>query len=540
MTPVAPDPVIAGLATLARRNARHHPAGGRRRWERFAAELLLGAAAGGVLWTAFPPVAFWPSAPIAVLVLTLAVRRSAAPRSYSDRLLRRIGRAAGVGFTAGLAFFVPLLSWLTTVTPLAWLVLAVAEAGYFAALGAALASIRRLPGWPVWAACLWVAEELIRDRWPLGGFTWGRLAFSQPDTPFTGLAALGGAPLVSFAVAVTGGLLAWAFVAFRHRATTSAIVAVLVAAAIPALATGSPRPTKGTPLQVAVIQGNVPHPGTHFLGRAQQVLTNHLRETAVLETGVQTGRWKAPNLVIWPENASDVDPLQTASARTAIQQAADELGVPLLVGAVVDAGPDHLRNEGIVWQPRTGPAASYAKRHLVPFGEYIPWRGLVSHLTSLVNLVPWNFLPGDGNGVLDTGAARLADVICFEIAFDDTVRSGVVGGGQLIVVQTNNATYMHTAEPAQQLAMSQLRAVEHGRAVVVASTSGISAVISPDGRVVARTAQLTPAVLDETVPLRSTLTVADRLGAAPEWVLGILGLLAVLIGLVTERLRQRE
>src|SRR6185437_4295387 len=182
---------------------------------------------------------------------------------------------------------------------------------------------------------------------------------------------------------------------------------------------------------------------------------------------------------------------------------------PMLVGAVLDAGPDHVTNTGIVWSPTTGPGESYTKRHLVPFGEYIPWRGFVSHLTDLTTLVPENFLPGHTVGALDVGPTRIADVMCFEIAFDDAVRSGVTHGGRIIVVQTNNATYMGTAETEQQLAMSQLRAVEHGRSVVVASTSGISAVIA-----------------------RAELTIADHLGAGPEWTLGILGALAVIAALV--------
>jgi apolipoprotein N-acyltransferase len=125
--------------------------------------------------------------------------------------------------------------------------------------------------------------------------------------------------------------------------------------------------------------------------------------------------------------------------------------------------------------------------------------------------------------------------MCFEVAFDSNVRDSVTHGGQLIVVQTNNATYMHTAETRQQLAMSQLRAVEHGRSVVVAATSGISAVIAPNGHVVARTGELTPAIVDLPVVERSSLTLADHLGAGPEWVVGILGVLSILAVVVRNR-----
>ncbi|MBX6370851.1 MAG: apolipoprotein N-acyltransferase [Acidothermus sp.] len=536
------DPVIEGLANLGTLPTRHRPPSPSRGRLHTAIDVLTGMAGGLALWAAFPPVAAWPLAILGVLLVTAGGHHAFAARGRFEPLPRRVGRAALVGFAAGLAQFVPLLAWLRVVTPLAWLVLAVAEAAYIAVLVVGLGAVRVLPLWPLPAAMLWVAEEAVRARLPLHGFTWGRLAFSQPDTPFTALAALGGAPLVTFAVALTAGLALAAGRAVRPPAPRllAAAAALVAAAALPGIGMLLPRPSDGTPLRVAVVQGNVPQPGTHFLGRAQQVLANHVQESKRLAAQVTDGRRPAPQLVFWPENASDVDPLRTPSARAEIQDVVDSLGVPVLVGAVVDDGPNHLRNEGIVWLPRTGPAESYAKRHLVPFGEYMPWRGLVSHLTSLTSLVPKDFVSGRGDGMLKVGDTRIAEVICFEIAFDDMVRTGVAAGGQLIVVQTNNATYMGTAEPAQQLAISQFRAVEHGRAVVVASTSGISAIIMPDGRIVDRSRQLTPAILDRVVPLRGSLTLADRLGAIPEWLLASVGILAFGVATVVERRRNRR
>ncbi|HEY3923767.1 MAG TPA: apolipoprotein N-acyltransferase [Acidothermaceae bacterium] len=495
---------------------------------------------GLALDAAFAPLAWWPIAVPATAAILIAVKGQT----------WRAGLA--IGFAAGLGEFVPLLMWLHVVTPLAWVALALVMAAYVAVLGCGLAMIvQRLPGWPVWTACLWVAEELVRDRWPLGGFSWGRLAFSQGDTPFTGYAALGGAPGVTFAVALSAGLLALAVLTLlpalprlgglragglRLGAGLGAALAVVAALGVPLLGLAVPRPTDGKTIQVALVQGNVPHPGTHFLGRAEDVLNNHLAETAKLTAEVKSGQLAQPQIVLWPENASDVDPFQDTKAGTEIQAAADALGVPILVGAVLQDGPNNVSNTAIVWNPGTGAGERYTKRHLVPFGEYIPWRGLINHLTSLTSLVPQNFLPGHTPGTLTVGPATIADVMCFEVAFDEQVRDGVTHGGQLIVVQTNNATYNHTAETRQQLAMSQLRAVEHGRAVVVAATSGISAVITPNGHVVARTAELTPAIVDMPVVLRTPLTLADHLGAGPEWVLGILGVLSIAAVVVRTRL----
>jgi len=490
---------------------------------------------------AFAPLAWWPIAVPATAAILIAVKGQT----------WRAGLA--VGFAAGLGEFVPLLFWLHVVTPLAWVALAIVMSAYVAVLGCGLALVvQRLPGWPVWTSCLWVAEELVRDRWPLGGFSWGRLAFSQGDTPFTGYATLGGAPGVTFAVALSAGLLALAVLTLmpafprlsgmrvgaglRVGAGVGAALAAVGALGVPLLGLAVPRPTDGKTVQVALVQGNVPHPGTHFLGRAEDVLNDHLAETAKLTAEVKSGQLAQPQLVLWPENASDVDPFQDTKAGGEIQAAADAIGVPILVGAVLQDGPNNVSNTAIVWSPGTGPGERYTKRHLVPFGEYIPWRGLINHLTSLTSLVPQNFLPGHTPGTLTVGPATIADVMCFEVAFDEQVRDGVTHGGQLIVVQTNNATYMHTAETRQQLAMSQLRAVEHGRAVVVAATSGISAVITPDGHVVAQTAELTPAIVDMPVVLRTPLTIADHLGAGPEWVLGILGVLSIVAVVVRTRL----
>lgn len=508
----------------------------------------LGLVGGLGLDAAFAPLAWWPIAVPATAAILLAVRG----QSWRGGLL--------IGFVAGLGEFVPLLFWLHVVTPLAWIALALIEAVYLAGLGAALSLVvDRLPGWPLWAACLWVGEELVRDRWPLGGFAWGRLAVSQPDTPFTGYAALAGAPGVTFAVALSATLLAFAIVALTgirgsaaqlsggHRrpqpgvrlgAGVAAAVAGLAALGVPVLGLAVPRPTSGKTVQVAVIQGNVPHPGTHFLGRAEDVLNNHLAETAVLTAKVKAGQLAQPQLVMWPENASDVDPLQDSKVYGEIQAATTAIGVPILVGAVLQDGPNNASNTGIVWDPISGPGQRYTKRHLVPFGEYIPLRGLISHLTSLTTLVPQNFLPGHAVGTLRVGPATIADVMCFEVAFDEQVRDGVTHGGQLIVVQTNNATYNRTAETRQQLAMSQLRAVEHGRSVVVAATSGISAVIAPDGQVLVRTGELTPAIIDRPVVLRDQRTIADHLDAVPEWVLGILGVLSIVAAVVRNRSRR--
>jgi apolipoprotein N-acyltransferase len=461
-----------------------------------------------VLDLAFPPHDLWWLAPVCVAVLTAACR---------DQTARR---GALLGLLHGLGLFLPLTVWTGTIAgALPWLALVLLESGFLALLGAVLALVTRLRAWPLWVACAWVLEEALRDRLPFGGFTWGRLAFSQGHTVLTPLASLGGAPLVTFAVAAVSGLLLTRF----HRVA-------LLGAALVLLALVLPTPTSGQQVTVAVVQGNVPRLGLDAFAQRAAVLRNHADATHELAARVRAGDLPEPDLVIWPENASDLDPYTDPEAASVIDAAVRDAGVPVLVGAVTDGPGRFVSNRGIVWDPTTGAGETYVKRHPVPFGEYIPFRPLVRRITSKVDLVPRDFAKGDRPGVLQVGPARLADVICFEVAYDGVVRDAVRGGGRLVVVQTNNATFGHSGETSQQLAMGRLRAVETGRAVIVAATSGVSAVIQPDGRVTARSRVFTRDLLVQRVPLRSAQTPATRLGALPEYLLALLGLGAAVAG----------
>jgi apolipoprotein N-acyltransferase len=386
-----------------------------------------------------------------------------------------------------------------------------------------------------------VAQEWARDRLPFGGFPWGRLAFANTASPFTPLAALGGAPLVTFAVGLSGALLAWAVLHVRTNTRTAALAGAGAAAALLA-GYAVPVPTKADDtVKVALVQGNVAQPGMDFLGRPMMVLNNHAAATERLAADIQAGKVQKPDVVIWPENSSDLNPFMDPAAYARINEAVRAVGVPTLVGALVD-GPDdqHVQNEGIVWDPVTGPGASYTKQHPVPFGEYVPFRAELAKVITRLQRVARDFYPGTHNGVMQLGPARIGDVICFEVAYDEIVRDTVNSGGRVLVVQTNNATYAESGQPDQQLAMSRLRAVEHGRAVLIAATSGISAVIEPDGTVSQRTKELTAAELSATVPLRDGKTLADRLGAAPEWTLALLGLLAAGAGVVAGRRSRKQ
>lgn len=491
---------------------------------------IASAASGGLLVLAFPPYGFWWLAPIPVAMLSLIVHG------------RTARSGAWYGLVFGLAFCVPLLRWAATYVGWPGYLLGVFESLFFALLGGGLAIAQRLPFWPAWAACLWVAEEALRDRVPFGGFPWGRLGFSQPDGPFLSYAAFGGVPLLSFAVALTGCLAARAVVAGlggRRRLVAVAAVGVLAVPLIGvALGTAVHSGDSSPRVTVAVIQGNVPRLGLGFDAQREAVLRNHVSGTLALARRIRAGTAARPDLVIWPENASDIDPLRNPGAGALITRAARAVRAPILVGAILDGPGTHVRNAGIVWSPRTGPGQMYVKRHPVPFGEYIPLRSIARAVTDKVDLVPHDMAAGHGVGTLRIDGLTIGDVICFEVAYDDLVRSDVTHGAQVIVTQTNNATFGHTGESPQQLAMARIRAVEHDRSVIVSSTSGISAVIAPNGDVLERSRIFTAATFDGPVAIQHGTTVATRLGTLPEWILTALGA-GVLLLVATFRIRDR-
>jgi apolipoprotein N-acyltransferase len=506
---------------------------------------LVAALLGGLAQlVAFPPYDQWWAAPVGVALLALAVHR------------RRMRSGLLLGWVTGMGLFVPLLSW-TSIVVGHWpwpIVLAAVEALYLGLMGAAAAAASRLADrwrwtWPLLTGALWVAQEALRDREPWGGFPWGRIAFSQQDGPLAGLAALGGAPLLTFAVALAGGFLAVAATVLTARRTARwgdeprAVEApgllrglAAVAAAVLVLLTGLVAPgggvvpgTTGTGRQVriAIVQGNVPRLGLEFNAQRRAVLDNHVNATLALAKQVAQGKAQHPDLVVWPENSSDIDPLDNIDAYDRIDQAANAIHAPILVGAVLDGPGTHARNAALVWNPGTGPESTiYVKQHPVPFAEYVPMRSLARKVTTKVDLIRADFVPGHRPGVLTVGPATVGDVICFEIGYDDLVRTNVVKGADLLTVQTNNADF-NTAEARQQLAMVRERAVEHGRPALMVSTVGVSAFVSSTGAVSQATEFNTRAVREETTHLGTGETLATRLGVFPE----ILLVAAALVGL---------
>jgi apolipoprotein N-acyltransferase len=496
---------------------------------------------GAALLAAFPPYDLWWLAPPGVAALAAAAHR------------RRPGAGFGLGAVTGLVFFGPLLAWTNLHTGyLPWLLLSGLQAAYLGLLGAASAWVTPLVdrarwSWPVVTGVLWVGQEALRDRTPFGGFPWGRLAFSQGDAPLLRLAAVGGAPLVTFGVAVAGGLLVsalwrpWRRVGVQAAARAGGLLAAGVAVPVAGLVVpvGAVAAPGSEPVTVSIVQGNVPRMGLDFNAQRRAVLDNHVDATVALAAEVAAGRSARPDLVVWPENSSDIDPLRHPDAAARISEAADAIGVPVLVGAVLSGpGQGQVRNVGLLWLPGSGADQDqlYVKRHPVPFAEYVPLRRIARMVSAEVDRVRSDFVPGTRAGVIRAGQITLGDVICFEVAYDEVVRDTVTGGAELLVVQTNNATF-DEAEARQQLAMVRLRAVEHGRPALMASTVGVSGFVTPDGRVDGATGFNTAAVVTREIQPGGGRTLATRAAYWPEVALVALAVAALVVAGVVRRRR---
>ena len=492
---------------------------------------LLSVVAGLLLFASFPPRPLWFLAPVGIGLLVAVL------------IARPLHRRAGFcyGYLAGLGFLVPLLPWVGVyVGPLPWLALAAIEALFVGVFGALAVHVRSLPAAPLWIAACWSLTEYLRATVPFGGFPWGRLAFGQPDGLLVALAAVGGAPLVSFAVALTGtGLAALVLRARREprrgpllRAAAVTALAPLCAAVVWPLL---PAPGDGDrPITVAAIQGSVPRLGLDFNAQRKAVLDNHVARTRELAADVAAGTVPRPDVVIWPENASDIDPLRNPDAAADISAAAAAIGAPIAVGAVLVNGDGTTTNSVIVWDGAAGPGERHDKKIIQPFGEYLPYRSFFRLFSEYADRAG-HFVPGHGDGVVHAAGIPIGVATCYEVAFDRALREAVDAGAQLLAVPTNNATFGDTEMTYQQLAMSRLRAVEHGRTVVVAATSGVSAIVAADGSVLQQSPLFEPAALVAQVPLRTTTTLASRLGPIPELVLCVGAVAAAGAALVRAR-----
>lgn len=480
------------------------------------------------------PHDWWPLVIPGVAALTLLV---------ADRRPRS---AAGLGYLYGLGLFIATISWVYVVAWPAAPVLIAFMSCWFLLAGWGIRTVQALPGAPFWAACVWSAVEVGSAHVPLGGFGWIRLAWTAVDTPLAGDLRWIGVTGVSLLLALTGQLLAAAVRrggGVRPRVAAGVALVVLLGAGsgVGEWTTHRPDPAADGP-RVTVIQGGVDGTaGSYAMGYARSVTDNHLSETIAAVAHQRATGAPAPDMLLWPENSTDIDPVLDAQTHDLVTTAIAVAQRPVLVGAVTEGpGPDERQTTAQWWPAGSaGPTADYHKRNLVPFGEWVPWRKQLLPILPILEHVGRQSVPGTAPGVLDVEVAghriAIGDVICFELAYDSTVYDTVRNGAQVVMVQSNNATYTHTGQPYQQWQMTRARAIESGRQIVVSTTSSLSGLIEPSGRVADRTREATHDFRSYDVALGHGVSAGVRASPLIGWGSCVLAAAAVAAALLVRR-----
>lgn len=493
------------------------------------------AAAGGLVLTlAFPATAWWPAVFVAV------------PLALLSLIGRRVGGAVLVGLVFGAAlFFVNLSFTARYLGPVPWIALSTLEALLTAAMAVPITlayrwTPRLAPGaggrlvaLPALVAGLWVGREQLLGSFPYGGFPWARLGVTQASSPLAEVASWTGMSGLSFLIVFAcasaveyvrrvrrgGGV--------RPRAAVPTLVALAVLLLVPAFPT-----TPTGSIRVGAVQGN--GPAGYFDERAPfDVLRAQVAATKPLEG-------KDLDVVLWPEGGVDGDPTRNRSVADVLDAVAARTDAPLLVSAVVQRGDEYF-NSSLVWEiGADNPTQTYAKRHPVPFGEYVPDRGFWRQFApDLIDLIQREYTPGTQPPFVEIGGVGIGLAICFDVIYDDVVWDGALSGAQVYMFQTNNADFRNTDENLQQLAFARMRAVETGRSVVNLSTVGTSQVIAPDGSTIDQLPADEPGAMVTDVPLRTGLTPAVVAGPAIQLLLGGGSILSLaVVGLLVRRRRR--
>ncbi len=476
--------------------------------------VIVSLLAGFLLSTSFAPWSLWWMAPISLFLLMKVLYR----KPFRVRLL--------LVSAFGIAFFAPLLHWTSTyVGSTPWIILVFGEVALLTPI--AFLSLNQAKQVLLLPA-VWLVDEILRNRFPFGGFGWGRVGFSQADAPYVRLASLGGVSALSFFVLLLAVCL---FFLFSHEkffgtgAIVTASTCLVLIAFIPTIqGSGS--------ISVVAIQGGVPQLGLDFNSRATAVFNNHLTLTRRYFESSK----KQVDLVVWPENSVDVDPFANSYVKQSLQKLVDDIQVPIVIGAVLqgDKGP---RNASILWLPTSGSSSMYIKNHLTPFGEYMPLRSIAEFFSPYASDVV-DFIPGNVQTIHHVGPGKASPIICFDLVDDQLIRS-IAMKGNLLLVQTNSATFGLSAQSEQELAMVRIRAVEHQRNAISISTVGVSAIIDSNGKIAQKTEINRAEVMQQEITLINSHSIADKLGNSAEILMILFMILAYLL-LPLLKLRNRR
>ena len=434
-----------------------------------------------------------------------------------------VRRAFGLGLTTGLVYFVGTIYWTSTVlsafggVPAPVALLAMLLLALYLSLYPALAAVvigrvvARAGVAGLWLApAAWVATEFARG-YLFGGFPWVPLGNSQVEIlPVAQLASLAGVYGLSALVAFfNAGTVVALLSSGRARLAAGGLAggAVLLVAVWGAWRVADSALTReGEPLQVGLIQGNIAQEDKWQPNEARRIFTTHV---AMTHEAVRRGA----EYVIWPESSTPFMLEEDVAGEAAVRALAREVGVPMLIGSEeLERDPTpRLYNAAFQLAPDGATVAVYRKNHLVPFGEYVPFRRWLFFVSPLVDSLA-EFAPGTSVALLPVGDRLVSTAICYEVVYPSLVRQAVEGGSALLTSITNDGWYGDSSAPYQHFAMASMRAIEQGRYLARAANTGISGIVDPYGRVVQASRTFEEAALVGEVRLLTGRTLYSKTG----------------------------
>ena len=467
----------------------------------------------------FPAFNFAPGIFIGIFLILLAIRQA------------EFFKALAIGTFAGMAYYGLVLKWLTTyLGPIPWVALSVAEGLIFGLAVAVTAMVWR------WLAALnlgsiksflisfaiatiYTAREYAAGQFPFGGLPWARGGLSQADTYLAKWVWAVDISGLTWLIAFICAMVTIKFVAplpqgsglvLRTRSWLPAIGVGVVVFVMPLAIVLDSTPTSGT-MKVAAVQGNA-NAGLFAVNPPGSIMDKHI--ATAREKVIDKGLAEGIDLMVWPENAADLDPVTMLDQKVKISNFVDnELKAPLLFGNKTFRGADYF-NEVDLWLPEKGLTDWYDKKRPVPFGEYVPNRSFFMSLApDMIGLIGWDMSFGKRDGIFDIpNKGSVGSLICFEVTIDQLSYDLADSGAKAIMVQTNSSDFGKSEQGVQLAAVSRMRAIETGKTVVSISTVGVSGIYFPDGSIADELPTFTPAAMVVDIPLRTQITPAVAYG----------------------------
>lgn len=501
-------------------------------WQKYngVAWRLPTAVVGGLFSSlAMPREDIWPLIFVSVGMILVSIRGL------------RFWPASGIGFIAGLAFYMSQVEWLSLyLGPVPWIALSVMEASIFAAGSGVIAivwtwantirhSLYRNSLIALVIATLWTAREWVAINLPYGGFPWSRVAQALSESFLSQLVYFVGISGLTFVSVFVTVVILQLLESKRKTLRSNYLgVAASLAAVATALLFVVPVNAESGEITVAAVQGNA-NAGLFANAERGTFLRNHLDATELLDNHPLKSEI---DFIVWPENASDLNPQASPLALAQIEAVVSKYQVPLILGAITESNGAYF-NSSLYYDVTGAQVDQYDKKRPVPFAEYVPDREFWNQLApDLIGLVSRDYAFGTRDGIFELDGNQLGALICFEIAIDDIGRELVAGGAEVILSQTNNADFGRSDETFQQAALARLRALETGRAVVNISTVGVSRIFLPNGEIISELPIFEPGVMVEKIPLRTSITPAMAISPYFNLIINLiaLGLLVPTIG----------